>query len=420
MTEAQASATSLGTRIATRVAELAAISDDPNGLTRLYLSPAHRRAADHVIGWMREAGMTGHVDAVGNVIGRYPGMSASAPTLILGSHIDTVRNAGHYDGNLGVIAAIEVVADLARRGVRLPFAIDVAAFGDEEGVRFPSTLGGSRALAGNFTPSCLDEVDSDGITRRHALTAFGCNPDGIGALARAPASVLGYVELHIEQGPVLEAEALPVGIVTAINGATRGRIHIAGVSGHAGTVPMRLRHDAVAGAAEIILAIEALARAEAGLVATVGQITVTNGAVNTVAGDVELTIDVRSPDDRARTAAVQSITAAVANIATARGLQARLDLSYEASAAPCDAALIAAMSNAVASCGVTPRLLPSGAGHDGMAFRGVLPMAMLFVRCRGGISHNPAEYAAASDIDVATRAFAAFVNTLAPGVSSQT
>jgi allantoate deiminase len=403
----------MGDRISARIAELARISDDPNGLTRLYLGPAHRRAVDVVIGWMRDAGMTAGFDAVGTVVGRYGGQRNDTPTLILGSHIDTVRNAGDFDGNLGVITAIEIVADLYRRGVRLPYAIDVVAFGDEEGVRFPSTLGGSRALAGTFDGKCLDETDSDGISRRDALVAFGCDPADIPALARDPKSVLGYIELHIEQGPVLEAKDLAVGVVTAINGATRGRIHITGVSGHAGTVPMALRADAVAGAAEIVLAIETLAVSIFDLVATVGQITVANSAVNTVAGAVTLSIDVRSPDDRIRRAAVESIKTECQRIVARRGLRVAFEIGYEAPAAPCDAVLVDALSRSVAACGMVPLKLASGAGHDGMAFCGKIPMAMLFVRCAGGLSHNPAEFAAADDIDVAARALANCVAHLA-------
>jgi allantoate deiminase len=270
-----------GAEIAARLAALATISDDATGLTRLYLSPAHRRAVDLVLAWMRDAGMSAELDATGTVTGHYPGTRDDAPVLILGSHIDTVRNAGHYDGNLGVVAAIAVVADLARRGLRMPFAIDVVAFGDEEGVRFQSTLGGSRALAGTFDLAILDERDADGQSRREALVAFGCDPGAIPALARKPGSVLGYVEMHIEQGPVLDSENLPVGIVTAINGATRGSIELTGVSGHAGTVPMALRQDALAGAADIILAVEALAKGRSDLVATVGQINVANGVRRT-------------------------------------------------------------------------------------------------------------------------------------------
>jgi allantoate deiminase len=404
---------SMGDRIFDRVAELARISDDATGLTRLYLSPAHRRAVDVVIGWMQDAGMTAALDAVGSVVGRYAGMHADAPVLIIGSHIDTVRNAGHFDGNLGVIAAIEIVADFHRRGVRLPIAIEVVAFGDEEGVRFTSTLGGSRALAGTFDAKCLDEKDADGITRGAALVAFGCDPAAISSLARDRKSVLGYIELHIEQGPVLEAEGLAVGIVTAISGATRGKVYITGVSGHAGTVPMALRADAVAGAAEIVLAIEALAGSTVGLVATVGQFSVPNGAVNTVAGDVTLSLDVRSPDDHIRRAAVASIKTESERIAARRGLYLKWDISYEAPAAPCDAGLMDALAASVTACGVAPLKLASGAGHDGMAFRGKFPISMLFVRCKGGVSHNPAEFASKADIEVAARILADCVLRLA-------
>ena len=393
----------LGRAIMARLDELAALSDEPGRLTRLYLSPAHARAVDLVTGWMRAAGMTAAPDAVGNVIGRYESEPPGAPALLLGSHIDTVRDAGRFDGALGVVAAIAIVAHLALTGRRLPFAIEVAAFGDEEGVRFASTLGGSRALAGVFAAACLDERDRDGISRGEALAAFGCDAAGIAALARRPGDLIGYVEIHIEQGPVLESERLAVGIVTAINGATRGVIEVAGVSGHAGTVPMGLRRDALAAAAEIVLAIEALAKATPDLVATVGQLEVPGGAVNTVAGQVRLTLDMRSPSDVTRAAAAVLVREIVARIATARGVEARVSLGYDAPATPCDGRLSDALAASVAALGHSPRRLASGAGHDGMAFRGRVPVAMLFVRCLGGISHNPAEFAAAPDIDLAAR-----------------
>jgi allantoate deiminase len=403
--------------VVARIAELAAISDSADDVTRIYLSPAHKRAIDVVLSWMRDAGMTATVDATGSVIGHYAGTEAAAPRLILGSHIDTVRNAGHYDGNLGVIAAIAVVADLSKRGVRMPFGIDVVAFGDEEGVRFPGTLGGSRALAGRFDASLLEERDATSVTRREALIAFGLDPTGIPALKRDPAQVLGYVEMHIEQGPVLEAENLPVGIVTAINGASRGTIGITGVSGHAGTVPMALRRDALAGAAEMILAVETLARSTPDLVATVGQLSVANGAVNTVPGAVQLSLDVRSPSDAARHRAVAEIERLTTAIAKARKLTATMTMTYDAPAAPCDAQLVAGLSAAVTRQGMKPHLLASGAGHDGMAFRDKFPFAMLFVRCRGGISHNPAEFASEADIGVATQVLADFVAAFSPPVT---
>ncbi len=403
----------MGEAIVARLTELAAVTDEHGALTRLYLSPAHRKAADLVMGWMREAGMSARIDAVGNVVGRYEANRASAKTLLLGSHIDTVRDAGRYDGNLGVVAAIEIVAALHRLGRRPPFAIEVVAFGDEEGVRFPSALGGSRALAGRFDPAMLDERDSSGVTRREALEAFGCDPAGIPAEARARADIVGYLEMHIEQGPALEAEGLSLAVVTAINGASRGRITVVGESAHAGAVPMNLRHDALAAAAEMELAIERRALAEADLVATIGQLEISHPATNTIPGVVAFTLDVRAPDDASRKAAIADIVAEVEAIARRRGLKARAEISYEAPAAPCDAVLSARLADSLVRHGQPPRRMPSGAGHDPMGFGGRIPFAMLFVRCRGGVSHNPAEYASPEDIDAGARVLLDFVERLA-------
>jgi allantoate deiminase len=254
----------MGEAISDRLASLDAVSDEDGALTRLYLSPAHRKAADLVTRWMREAGMSARIDSVGNVVGCYEAARPHAKTLLLGSHIDTVRRAGSYDGNLGVVTALEIVDRLRKQGRRLPFAVEVVAFGDEEGVRFPSTLGGSRALAGLFDETTLDERDVEGISRRQALAAFGCDPARIAAEARLLENIIGYVEVHIEQGPVLESENRPVGVVTAISGASRGEVRIVGESAHAGATPMPLRRDALAAAAVMISAIERRAPGGAG------------------------------------------------------------------------------------------------------------------------------------------------------------
>ena len=245
-----------GEAISNRLAELAALSDEPGRLTRLYLSPAHRRAVDLVSYWMRDAGMSVRLDPLASVVGRYEAQDGGTKTLLVGSHIDSVRNAGRFDGPLGVVTAIEVVKAAFRSGKRFPFAIEVLAFGDEEGARFASTLGGSRALAGTFDEKALDELDENAISRREALAVFGCDPSRIFAERRSPDQTLGYVEVHIEQGPVLEKEGLPLGIVTTIDGVTRANVEVEGVAGHAGTVPMAMRHDALTAAAEMLLAIE--------------------------------------------------------------------------------------------------------------------------------------------------------------------
>jgi allantoate deiminase len=363
-TSLQSAERALGAAVIARLNELAAMSDEGDALTRLYLSPSHRRAVDLVSGWMRSAGMSARVDATGNVVGRYEASRADSKTLILGSHIDTVRSAGKYDGNLGVVAAIEIVEQLHRRDRRLPFAIEVVAFGDEEGVRFASTLGGSRALAGLFDPATLDERDAGGVSRRDALVAFGCDPSRVGAEAREPARTLGYIELHMEQGPVLEAEGLPIAVVSAINGASRGQVVVRGQSGHAGASPMTLRRDTLAAAAEMILAIERRAKADADLVATVGRIEVEHSATNTVPGSVMFSLDVRAPHDRLRKVAVRDIIESVASIAQSRGVTAEVDLGYEAPASLCDPHLSEALAASIARLGCKLRRMPSGPGHD--------------------------------------------------------
>jgi allantoate deiminase len=397
-----------GWEIANRIDELAAFSDTPGSLIRLYLGGAHRQAVDVLVRWMQAAGMQARLDAIGNVVGRYEGETPDAPTLLLGSHIDTVPNAGRFDGPLGVIT--EVVRRLARSQRRLAFAIEVIAFGDEEGVRFPSTLSGSRALAGVFDPACLGERDKDGISRGDALLAFGCDVSQIAREARTVA----YVEVHIEQGPVLERSHHAVGIVTGIVGATRGSVEIKGTGGHAGGVPMRLRRDALIAAAEMLLAVDSRAREDDELVATIGQLEVPEGAPNTIPGLVRFTIDIRSPSNARRRQAVADITERVRLIAQGRQVEATVSLSHDAPAAPCDRELCDLLAASIERCGMTPFRLASGAGHDAMAFRGRLPIAMLFVRCRDGVSHHPTEYASAEDIDVAARILADFVDTLKP------
>lgn len=406
-------AASLGDLIYSRIGELARISDEPDRLTRVYLSPAHKQAADLVAQWMRYAGMGVRIDATGNVVGRREGSTPDAPALLIGSHIDTVRDAGRFDGCLGVLTGIAVAGELAARQVHYPFAIEVIAFGDEEGVRFPSALGGSRALAGTFDPALLEERDDQGVSRRQALVAFGSNPGAIASEARSSATALGYVEVHIEQGPVLEAEDLPVGVVTAISGATRGLVDVTGEPGHAGTVPMHGRRDALAATAEMVLAVEARAKGETGLVATVGRLSLTNAAGNTIPGKVQFSLDVRAPLDAQRATAVADIKAAVARIAAERNVDAQVTLTHDAPATPCDARLMRLLSDGIESMRLRVRQLPSGAGHDAMAFRGGLPLAMLFVRCKGGISHNPAEHASAADIDIAARVLLSFIDSFA-------
>jgi allantoate deiminase len=402
-------ATEIGLRLMDRLEAFARFTDEPGRLTRLYLSPAHKAAAGQLVTWMEKAGLTANLDAIGNVVGRYEGTTPDAPALLLGSHIDTIRDAGKYDGNLGVLGALAAVEDLARRGERFPFAIEVVAFGDEEGVRFPTTLAGSKALAGRFDPSTLAGRDGDGVTLSDALARFGCDVTGIAGLARDPARTLGFVEVHIEQGPVLEAEDLPVGIVTAINGASRFIVDVTGEAGHAGTVPMALRRDALTAAAEMSLAVEALGRVTKDLVATVGRFAPTPDAVNVIPGSVRFTVDIRAPDDAVRSEAIATMERTFANVAERRKVGLSVQRTYDVPATPCHARIIDQLSAAVAAAGLPTRLLSSGAGHDTMVLASLCPVGMLFVRCRGGISHNPAESITAADAGLAVDVLLRFI-----------
>ena len=392
-----------------RLDQLGAITSVPGEVTRLYLTKEHRAAADVVAGWMRDAGLAVSHDAAGTVVGRADGATSGARTLLIGSHIDTVRNAGRYDGCLGVVLAIEAMAELRRLGKCLPFAVEVLAFGDEEGVRFPKTLTSSRAVAGTLDDDVLDIKDADGVPLKEALTKFGCDPAKLKKVARDPGAVLGYVEVHIEQGLVLEAEGLPIGVVTAISGANRFRIEVTGKAGHAGTVPMPQRRDALAGAAEMVLAVERMARETAGLVATVGQITAKPGAVNVVAGEAILTLDIRSPVDRTRRRGIQQIDQELRSIARRRHLTVNMVETYGEKSATCDQRFISHLTTAADALGQTAYGLPSGAGHDGLAMIKLCPIGMLFVRCKGGVSHHPDEAVKADDVEIATRTLMEFL-----------
>lgn len=396
-----------GRRLMARLDEFAAFTDDPPKLTRLYLSPAHRRAADQFIVWAQTAGLDAKIDPAGNVVARYEGRRPGAPALMIGSHIDTVRDAGRYDGNLGALAALAVVEELAGNGERLEVAVEVVAFGDEEGVRFPKTMTGSRELAGLVQDGALEQKDRDGVAMRDALKAFGGDPDRL-RTSRAR-GIAAFVELHIEQGPVLEAEGLPLGIVSAINGATRFDVAVTGMAGHAGAVPMNLRRDAVAAAAEMILAIEARAHAEQELVATVGRVDVEPGAVNVISGLTRFSIDIRAPLDERRRRAVADIASTLDAIAARRGVGLKLVQTHEAGAYVCDAKIVAGLTAAVEAVGQKPRLLPSGAGHDTMIMGQLCPSGMLFVRCKGGVSHNPLESITPDDCEIALAALTRFV-----------
>ena len=393
----------LAAGIQERLDALAAVSADAGAITRLYLTPEQARAEVLVSGWMREAGLAVRRDAVGNLIGRIEGPVAGGPALVIGSHLDTVRNAGRYDGPLGVMAGIACVEALAREGTRLSHALEVVGFADEEGVRFGATLTGSRAFAGHLDMTALRTMDQDGTTLAAAMRAYGLDPTRKGDAARRPSDILGYVEMHIEQGPMLERAGLAVGLVTAISGASRLEFTLVGEAGHAGTVAMGERRDAVTGAAECVLAIEARCRGEEHLVGTVGRIQVLPGAVNTIPGQVRFSLDLRAPDDGQRARALADIDAACKRIAVRRRLGLGYTLLHEANAVPCDPGLTALICEAITAEGHSLLSLPSGAGHDGMAVAAISPIAMLIVRCRGGVSHNPAEFASLPDIEAATR-----------------
>jgi allantoate deiminase len=396
-----------------RCATLGGYSEEAGRLTRRYGTPPLRQAMDAVAGWMRAAGMEVRRDAVGNLIGRYAAAATGARTLLLGSHLDTVRDAGRYDGPLGVMTVLACVERLGARGVRLPYALEVVAFADEEGLRFHTGYLGSSVFAGAFDSAWLALTDDEGVTLERAVREFGGDPERLTAGARARADLLGYLEVHIEQGPVLEARGLPVGVVSAIQGQSRFALRFVGAAGHAGTVPMGLRHDALCAASELVLAAEALARDRPGLVATVGQLCVEPGASNVIPGAVALTLDLRHPDDDVRVAACAELEERARAIGAARGVATGWERAGEQRAVPCSPGLSALLERAVAAVDLPVIALPSGAGHDAAVVAGLTEVAMLFVRCAGGISHNPAESVAPADVAAAIAVVDRFLELLA-------
>ncbi|MBS7542866.1 allantoate amidohydrolase [Ancylobacter oerskovii] len=403
-----------GARATAMLEALGAVSQGEAGLTRFFLTPEHRRAADLVAGFMREAGLDVSEDALGTVRGHWHPAGADAPRLLIGSHIDTVAQAGKYDGTMGVVAGILALEAVIKAGVIRPYGIDVLAFGDEEGTRFPTTLSSSAAVAGHFLPSWLGARDADGISLEAAIRAYGKDPAHIPAAAYDPEKTIAYIEAHIEQGPVLEAEGQPLGIVSGIAGASRLSITVTGEAGHAGTVPMRMRRDAFAGAAEMALVAEKIARADRhGMVATVGRLHVEPGSVNVIPSRVVFTLDLRSGSDLSRREALTEFEREAHRIADARGLGVVISAFHEVGTVPCYRDLQLRLRNAAADLGHRAPTLPSGAGHDGQAMSQLCPIGMLFVRCRGGISHNPAEYAAPEDIGLAVAALVRFIERFA-------
>jgi allantoate deiminase len=392
---------------------LGGFSEEPERLTRRFATAPMREVNARVAAWMRAAGMVVRQDAIGNVIGRYEGRSADAPTLLLGSHLDTVRDAGKYDGPLGVLTALALVERLHAHGERLPLALEVYGFADEEGLRFHTAYLGSAVAVGAFDSAILALTDAEGTSVETALRAFGGDPSALQASARGYANLAGYVEVHIEQGPVLEAQGVPVGVVMGIQGQSRLQVTFTGVAGHAGTVPIRLRHDALCAAADLILAIERLALESDGLVATVGQIAVYPGASNVIPGEATLSLDIRHHEDGVRGSAIETLHRRAAQIAEQRGVSLLWQSLQDNPAVRCDGRLSGLFSRAIEACGQPVIALPSGAGHDGVMMSRLAPIAMLFVRCAGGISHNPAESVSEDDVAVALDVLERFVRRLA-------
>ncbi|ALM51232.1 allantoate amidohydrolase [Halomonas huangheensis] len=399
----------LGQVLLQRLDEAGQCSEPGPGVTRLFCSPQHREVLDIIADWMRAAGLTPELDAAGNLVGRCARALAGEPTLIMGSHQDTVMEGGKYDGMLGVALPILALEQLRREGCELPYGVEVVAFGDEEGTRFQSTLIGSRALAGNFEASCLDATDAEGISVRQALEAFGGAPDAIAEVARDPDHVLGYVEVHIEQGPVLEQRDHAVGVVTALTGIERHRIQVSGKAGHAGTTPMEGRRDALVGAAEMILEANRVLHASEDFVGVVGKLEVRPNAVNVIPSQVTFTLELRSPQAEVRARGRKQILDAYTAIAERYQLELNTEQTYSAEAVDCAPRLINALTQACADGNESAELLFSGAGHDGLAMCELTDIGMLFVRCRDGLSHHPDESISAADAASATRVLMQFL-----------
>jgi N-carbamoyl-L-amino-acid hydrolase len=399
--------------------QLAAHSDpgyaEKGLLTVTYLTDAHRACAQLLVQWMRDCGFDEiGIDAVGNVVGRYLADRPDAPTLLTGSHYDTVRNAGKYDGRLGIFVPMACVRELHRRGRRLPYHLEVVGFAEEEGQRYRATFLGSGALIGGFRPEWLDQKDADGISMRDAMAHAGLRPEDIPALRRDPSRYLGFVEVHIEQGPVLYEMGLPLAVVTSINGCLRYQVQISGMACHAGTTPMDRRRDAAAAAAEIILYVERRAASDGDSVGTVGMLEVPGGSTNVVPGECRFTLDLRAPSDAQRDALARDVLAELEAVCRRRGLRHTLEESMRAAAAPSHPAWQQRWERAVDAQGLPVHRMPSGAGHDAMKLHEVMPQAMLFVRGQNsGISHNPRESTTSDDIQLAVLAMLHLLDTLA-------
>jgi len=399
-------------RILARCADLRAISADPERYLRSYLTPEHRAAAELLLGWIREAGMTARLDAAGNVVGRLERGGADAPAVVLGSHFDTVPDAGRYDGILGLVTAIECAGRLAASGRRLACPLEVYGFADEEGTRFHRGLLASGLVAGLPAGGLLELSDDAGVTLRAALTEFGLDPDTLRAAARRPGDFRAYLELHIEQGPVLEATGLALGTVTSIAAQLRLQATVSGVAGHAGTVPMRMRRDALTAAAEAVLAVEAVALGDPGVVATVGELAPEPGGSNVIPGRVRFSIDLRSSEPSHLTRARSEIERRLREVAARRGTPVSIELVSGKEAVACDPALAELIDRACA--GVTGRAfrLASGAGHDAASMARLCAVGMIFVRCKDGLSHNPLEDISEADAGAGLAALSRVVGDL--------
>jgi allantoate deiminase len=381
-------------------------------MERVHLSKEHRAANDLVAEWMREAGLSTWQDAAGNQCGRLEGREPGLPALLLGSHIDTVPDAGRYDGMLGVLLAIAVVGRIRDSGIELPFALEVVAFSDEEGTRFGTALIGSRALAGTWHDDWWNLTDKDGITLFEAFQDFGLDPARLPGAFRRPDDLVGYLEAHIEQGPYLEDADRRLAVVTSIAGARRFALTMTGKAGHAGGTPYDRRRDALVGASELVVEIERISK-ERGVIGTVGRLQAFPGGVNVIPGRVEFSLDLRAEFDEDRDESIRLITEAAHAIAERRGLGYHATEIYRADAVRCDLALQEAVAAGIRSTGdVDPMAFWSRAGHDGMAVVAVTPIAMLFLRCKGGVSHHPDEAVKKSDVAAAVDAYEATVRHL--------
>ena len=409
-------APSLGQTLMARLDEAATFSRPGPGVTRLFCSEEHRQVLEPIGDWMRQAGLEPSLDASGNLVGRNPRAIAGEKTLILGSHQDTVTEGGKYDGMLGVALPLVALQALKEQDVELPYGVEVVAFGDEEGTRFQSTLIGSRALAGTLDDESLAARDAEGISVAEAIQAFGGEPEAIPDLARRPEQVLGFVEVHIEQGPVLESREHAVGVVTALTGIERQRVSVTGKAGHAGTTPMAGRRDALVGAAEMVVEADRLLQATDNFVGVVGKLEVRPNAVNVIPSEVTFTLELRSPDAETRARGREEILSAFRRLAEARGLEVAIERTYAAEAVACAEWLIEALEEACDGAGEPAERMFSGAGHDGLAMHDLTDIGMLFVRCRDGLSHHPDEAITAEDAERATRVMMQFLRAMASRV----